>query len=175
MDPEAIDLDATPDLHRLPGHQIRRLQQIAASIFAIKFAEAGIDLTPMQYAALAVVRAHPGIDQVTLAGAIAADAATVGGVVDRLLQRGLLSRQISERDRRARCLLLTEEGRAVLEMAGPVVNDVQDAILSGLGPGERDMFLSLLRKAIEATNELSRAPLRPTSGRPRAALADPGT
>ena len=56
----------------------------------------------MQYAALAAINANPGIDQVTLAGLIAYDRTTVTGVVDRLVQKGLVVRHATIRDRRAR-------------------------------------------------------------------------
>ena len=39
-------------LQDLPGHLIRRLQQIAVSAFATELERAGSDLTPVQYAAL---------------------------------------------------------------------------------------------------------------------------
>ena len=55
-------------------------------------AEAGFDLTPVQFAALAVIAEHPRIDQATLAGLIAYDRVTIGGVVDRLSQKGYILR-----------------------------------------------------------------------------------
>ena len=76
-----------------PGHLARRFQQIAVAVFHAEVEEAGYDLTPVQYAALATIGAHPGIDQVTLAGLIAYDRTTITGVVDRLVQKGLLVRQ----------------------------------------------------------------------------------
>ncbi len=52
---------------------------------------AGIDLTPVQFAALTTVDDNPGVDQATLAGHIAY--VTIGRVVDRLVQKGLLRRE----------------------------------------------------------------------------------
>lgn len=45
------------------------------------------------------------------AAAISFDRATIGGVVDRLEQKGLLEREVSPDDRRARLLRLTGAGR----------------------------------------------------------------
>ena len=42
------------DLHAMPGHLIRRAQQIAVAIFMEECAE--FDLTPVQYAALVAIR-----------------------------------------------------------------------------------------------------------------------
>lgn len=148
------------DLQETPGHLIRRLHQISVAIFAARTAEAGFDLTPVQFAALVTIDQHPQIDQVTLAGLIAYDKATIGGVVDRLGQKGLIVRKVSRQDRRARELELTEAGRALVAEVTPVVAEVQDQTLDGLSAEERDAFLSLLRKATDAGNDLSRAPLR---------------
>jgi MarR family transcriptional regulator, temperature-dependent positive regulator of motility len=143
-----------------PGHLARRFQQIAAAIFHAEVEEAGYDLTPVQYAALTTVGMHPGIDQATLAGLIAYDRTTITGVVDRLVQKGLLVRHASSRDRRAHELQITDEGRRILVGIEPAVEAAQRIMLRGLSPKEAETFMRLLRKAIAAGNELSRAPLR---------------
>ena len=101
-------------INEMPGHLARRFQQIAVAVFLAEVEGAGYDLTPVQYAALAAVGANPGIDQVTLAGLIAFDRTTITGVVDRLVQKGLITRQESSRDRRARELTMTVAGRRTL-------------------------------------------------------------
>ncbi len=151
------------DINDRPGHLARRFQQIAVAIFHAEVEEAGYDLTPVQYAALATIRAHPGIDQATLAGLIAYDRTTITGVVDRLMQKGLAVRQASSTDRRARALQVTDEGRRILRGIEPAVATAQQIMLRGLTTGEAEEFLRLLRKAIAAGNELSRAPLREAS------------
>lgn len=146
-------------LYDMPGHLIRRLNQISTALFAGRMTEAGVDLTSVQFAALSTVRAHPGIDQATLAGLIAYDRVTIGGVVDRLVAKGLVSREIHPRDRRARVLKLTAAGEETLEQALPAVHAVQADILEGLPAGDREVFVALLRKAADAGNDSSRAPL----------------
>src|ERR1700687_5630649 len=146
-----------------PGHLARRFQQIAVAVFHAEVEEAGHDLTPVQYAALTTIRTHPGIDQATLAGLIAYDRTTITGVVDRLAQKGLLVRQANSRDRRARALQITGEGRRILRGIEPAVEAAQRIMLRGLTAREADEFLRLWRKAIAAGNELSRAPLRRAS------------
>jgi DNA-binding MarR family transcriptional regulator len=144
----------------MPGHLARRFQQIAVAVFLAEVSEAGFDLTPVQYAALATVRSNPSIDQITLAGSIAYDRTTITGVVDRLVQKGLLLRRASSRDRRARELEITEEGRRTLRAITPAVEAAQRMLVRGLTEKETAELMRLLRKAIAAGNELSRAPLR---------------
>ena len=148
------------DVHDMPGHLARRFQQIAVAVFLAAVEEAGYDLTPVQYAALAAVSANHGIDQVTLAGLIAYDRTTITGVIDRLVQKGLAERRASSRDRRARELEITDEGRRTLRKITPAVESAQRVMLRGLSAKESEELMRLLRKAIAAGNELSRAPLR---------------
>jgi len=148
------------DNNEMPGHLARRFQQIAVAVFLAEVGQAGFDLTPVQYAALAAIGANPGIDQVTLAGVIAYDRTTITGVVDRLVQKELVVRQASSRDRRARELQMTDAGRKALRAITPAVEAAQRIMLRGLTDKEAQELMRLLRKAIAAGNELSRAPLR---------------
>src|SRR5580704_4725057 len=138
------------DAHDMPGHLARRFQQIAVAVFLTEVEEAGYDLTPVQYVALAAVSANPGLDQVTLAGLIAFDRTTITGVVDRLVQKGLLVRRASSRDRRARELQITGEGRRTLRAITPAIEAAQRIMLRGLTEKEAAELMRLLRKAIAA-------------------------
>ncbi|HEX6361809.1 MAG TPA: MarR family transcriptional regulator [Albitalea sp.] len=144
------------DLETLPGHYIRRLQQIAVAVFLQETEAHG--LTPVQYASLNQVAKAPGIDQRTLARAIGQDTSTIAGVVDRLEARGLMQRQASPADRRVRLLAVTPQGRALLEAVSPHILKAQERMLDPLGAAERKEFMRMLRAIVTANNELSRAP-----------------
>jgi DNA-binding MarR family transcriptional regulator len=120
------------DTHDMPGHLARRFQQIAVAVFLAEVEGAGYDLTPVQYVALAAIDANPGIDQVTLAGLIAYDRTTITGVIDRLVQKGLVARQESSRDRRARELKITDAGRRTYRAITPAVEAAQQIMMRGL-------------------------------------------
>lgn len=148
------------DIYTMPGHLIRRLNQISVALFTQQMAKVGLTLTPVQFAALIGIRAHPDVDQATLAGLVAYDRATLGKVIDRLENRELLRRVTSASDRRAKTLRLTAKGEAMLEMADPHVRALQPGILDGLDEAEQDVFLKLLTKITLAGNQKSRAPLK---------------
>jgi DNA-binding MarR family transcriptional regulator len=152
-------LKVMSDIHTMPGHLIRRLQQISSSVFAQHMKRFGLDLTSPQFAALSIIEDHPRIDQATLAGAIAFDRATIGGVVDRLVSKGFVERITNPADRRARVLTLTREGQEMLIRLRPVVDESQENILPSLTSQERAEFIRLAAKVAEAGNQLSRAPL----------------
>ena len=149
------------ELHAMAGHLVRRLNQISVAVFSEHMARLGIDLTPVQFAALTTINETPGMDQASLAGAIAYDKATLGGVVDRLAGKGLIEHEKSQTDRRARVLMITPDGKALLARTQPVVRALQDDILSGLDAAEKSQFLTLLAKTTAAGNTRSRAPLKP--------------
>lgn len=134
----------------MAGHLIRRMHQQATLAFIQRTQAAGFDLTPVQFAALDAIAAHPGTDQARVAGAIAYDRATIGGVIDRLEQKGWVRRVVSERDRRARELSLTADGQAILSALLPIVRAAQDDILAPLSEADRTRFLKLARKLSQA-------------------------
>lgn len=136
------------DLTDMPGHLIRRLNQRSTAVFQDRVKSKGYDLTSVQYAALDLLRRNPGIDQASLAGAIAYDRATIGEVVKRLEQKGFVARQVNEEDRRARTLHLTEAGKKLLAILSPVVRGLQGDILGRLDETERAQFIALARKAV---------------------------
>jgi MarR family transcriptional regulator, temperature-dependent positive regulator of motility len=136
------------DRIEMAGHLIRRLQQQSAQVFQAQTQAAGFDLTSVQFAALDAIAEQPGIDQATLAATIGFDRATIGGVIERLENKGLLQRMVSEQDRRARLLTLTREGSKLLAACRPVVETLQADILAPLTAKERAAFLALAQKAL---------------------------
>lgn len=137
------------DSSAMPGHLIRRLHQVSTHVFLQRVREAGFDLTPIQFAALDMLRHNPGTDQAGLAQAISKDRATVGSVADRLEQKGLVRRVVNASDKRARELTLTEKGEAVVTAVLPLVKQLQQEILPGLSKEEYRQFVALAAKAAQ--------------------------
>lgn len=136
------------DRIEMAGHLIRRLNQQSTQVFQARMQALGVDLTSVQFAALDAVQGQPGIDQAGLAATIGYDRATIGGVVDRLEQKGLVQRVVSATDRRARALTLTAAGEALLTAIRPEVIALQADILSLLTPAEQSAFRALAQRAL---------------------------
>lgn len=85
------------------------------------FSETGartLGLTPQQHQALLAVRAHPGPGAISvgeLAHTLIIKNHSALGLVDRLVERGLMSRAPSPNDRRRVLLTLTDVGHRKLE------------------------------------------------------------
>jgi len=142
------------ELYRRPGFLLRHGHQIAVAVFTEECA--AYDITPGQYGALAIIRAHPGIDQRGLARKIGLDASTTGGIVNRLAERGLIDRRVGSSDRRARILALSEAGSELLGAVGPAVKAAQRRLLAPLSAAEREQFVGLLGRLIEAHRKPAR-------------------
>ena len=135
----------------MAGHLIRRLHQQSTQVFAHRTQAAGYDLTPVQFAAMDAIHAHPATDQARLAELIAYDRATIGGVIDRLEQKAWIRRVVSARDRRARELCLSPEGERIHAALTPVVRALQDEILQSLDDTDRATFLRLAQQAVRTS------------------------
>ncbi len=132
--------------HDMPGHLIRRAHQASTALFHEHMTREGVDITPFQFAALSAIKLNPGVDQATIAAWVACDRATMGGVVDRLVEKKFVLRTVSPKDRRARVLTLTDSGAEVLNHIEQVAAKVQDEITHGLNEDERKTLVALLQK-----------------------------
>lgn len=119
------------------------------------------DLTPLQYGVLAYVWGEPGVDQIGLAARVGIDRTNASLLVDQLEAKGLLARRVSETDRRVRQLRLTEHGDALHKRIAPLVRRRQDQVLAPLTSQERDAFMQMLVRVIDANEKLA----RPGTGR----------
>jgi MarR family transcriptional regulator, lower aerobic nicotinate degradation pathway regulator len=147
----------------MPGHLIRRLQQISFALFVDQAKE--FEITPVQYAAMVAINNHPGIDQTALCNIVALDRSTVGDVVGRLENKRLIKRLNGLVDRRTKSLYITPAGRKLIKDIEPAVQSTQRLILAPLKASERGIFLRMLKELVHLNNEHSRAPLRLTEPR----------
>lgn len=145
-------------LHTLPGHLARRVHQLAVALYAQEVAD--LALTPVQYSSLQTICAQPGIDQKTLANTVGFDTSTIAGVIDRLEARGLVSRNVSPTDRRARLITPTPQGLVMLKSVVPRMRKSQERLLEPLTPAERSEFVRLMKVLIAANAELSNIPTK---------------
>ena len=137
------------DRIEMAGHLIRRLHQQSTQVFQAQTQAAGFDLTSVQFAALDAIAQQPGIDQASLAATISFDRATIGGVIDRLEQKGLRAARGQRAGSPGAPAAPHARGRATAGLpVRPVVQALQADILAPLSPAERAAFLALAHKAL---------------------------
>lgn len=85
-------------------------------------------------------------DQKTIAKFCEIEPATVGSILLRMEQAGLVRRRQREGNRRSLFVSLTEEGKKAAEKMLPVFVQVDETALSALTREEREQFLDSLKK-----------------------------
>ena len=142
-----VAVDSLAAFLSMPGYLIRRSKQTSTLIFTETCKDFGI--TPIQFAAMAILRFRPGIDQTELGEIAALDPSTAGDVIQRLERRKLLQRQ--EQGQRRICDL-TADGMALLEKVSPRVAAAQGLILEALTSREQTQLLRLMSKMNGVSN-----------------------
>lgn len=134
-------------IYTRPGFLARQFHRITAAIFLDQTASFG--LTGLQFGVLGVVATYPGIDQIGVCNTLGVDRSTLAGVVDRLEEKGLVSRRTRAADRRSNALRLTRAGARILAEIGDSAATAEARALEVLGDEEREQFLRMLARIVE--------------------------
>jgi DNA-binding MarR family transcriptional regulator len=126
------------------GFLLRRATQRHVAIFAEHMGEE--EVTPTRWAVLAKLYEAGPSSQNRLGRLTAMDAATIKGVVDRLIERNLIETQPDLTDARRRVIALSEAGRRLVERSIEQARAITRETLDPLDPPERAALLGLLRK-----------------------------
>ncbi|MBQ1091929.1 MarR family winged helix-turn-helix transcriptional regulator [Streptomyces sp. B93] len=102
------------------------------------------------YHLLSVVVHEEVPTQAVLAGRLVIDRSVLTYVIDDLEAAGLIERRRDPRDRRARRIVATEQGRRALLDAERQVGHAQDQVLRGLPAQQRAAFCATVEQAAEA-------------------------
>jgi len=126
------------------GFLIRRAHQRASAIF--EQVMEGMDVTPVQYAALAKLHDLGPTSQNQLGRLVGIDPATMFGVAGRLAKRGLVSPSVDPNDARLVLLALTQTGRDIVEQMKARGPEVSARTLEPLSAEEAETLLALLAR-----------------------------
>jgi len=133
-----------------PSHLMHRVLQLALDIYS---EEAGPDgLTQRQFAVLEAVSQKSGLTQTDLVRATGIDRSTLADLVSRMTTKGLLAREQSSIDARAKTVSLSGPGQAALDAARPKVETADKRIMALLPKGQRESFLAQLAELAAAAD-----------------------
>src|SRR5262249_34333038 len=130
-------LEDSAELDNMPGYLFRVLENKANNMFQAAVADK--NLTTRQFGVLNTLARHGDMTQTELAERTSSDKSTLGEMVVRLRQRGLLSRKRGS-DKRSKEIALTDDGRKLVRDVVPAVLAVQERILNGLPEEYRMLF-----------------------------------
>ncbi len=109
------------------------------------------DITPPQFGILMMCSEGHADTVSGLAGMMPIDPAAVSRNVHRLVQRDLLERTPSPRDRRSATLSVTATGKVLLEELAGQVEANNQMLLQGIDAGERDRFVTTIKTMLANT------------------------
>lgn len=153
---------------------LRRIAQSIDTYSRFLWLEHG--LTAPQLGALRELKRHKDVTPGRLADLLHVTPQTMAGIVSRLLQRGLVTRQQDERDRRSYMIHITDEGLRLADAAPSLLRDQFRTALAGLQDWERTQMLATLQRIaammsaenVEEVPFLYHDPPVPDSGGPAA-------
>jgi len=127
-----------------------------ARLFRRRFDERarGRGVTRPQWQTLNLLKHNPGINQGKLAEKLEVEPITLGRMIDRLQEAGLVERRDDPSDRRAWCIHLTGKGDDLLLKLRPLAKETIASALEGLDAQDQARFMELLGRI--RSNLLSR-------------------
>lgn len=129
--------------------QVGYLLRLASQRHAVIFQELAIlDLTPAQFSVLVRLSEVTTCSQNQLGRLIAMDVATIKGVADRLVKRGLVKRAADPDDKRRSVLSLSQSGLEIVDKLHQMGRDVTRETLAPLTASQQKTFLRLLGKLV---------------------------
>ena len=126
-----------------------RVSQTIAGAYARRF---GLGVT--EWRVIAVLGRYPGLSANGVAARTAMDKVAVSRTVARLLERGLLQRDMHDDDRRRSVLELSRDGYRIYDEVVPVALEYERRLLAPLDADERTQLDKLLRKLAEGIGEM---------------------
>ena len=107
-------------------------------------------MTPAQTHVLRYLRQNGGqMPQRELLDRLKVKPSTVNGIVDRLVEKGMLTRSPGEKDGRCRILRLTEAGQQFYDDFESITRQIEDLIHRGMDPQETETLRRLLLRAAD--------------------------
>ena len=148
-DPDAAEHEIL-ELERFLPYRLsvvsNHISQTIADAYAERF---GISIT--EWRVLAVLGRYPELSANGVAERTAMDKVAVSRAVARLLQTGLIEREIHGEDRRRSVLRLSQAGYQVYDQVVPMTLDYERALLSGFSEEERAVLDRLLTRLDQAS------------------------
>ena len=101
-------------------------------------------IRPRHVAALIELRDRGELTQQSLCGQLHLDPTNLVAILNELEQRGYATRRRDPEDRRRHLVEVSKKGIAVLEKVSEVMDGVEDELLHGFEPAEREQLEGLL-------------------------------
>ncbi|WP_416071919.1 MarR family winged helix-turn-helix transcriptional regulator [Streptomyces sp. ID05-04B] len=107
-------------------------------------------ITALQYTALTVLQRHDGLSAAQLARTSFVTAQSIADLVRSLEGRGLIRRERNPRNRRELLILLTDDGRELLDRHAGPIRELEERMVRELTAPQTEQFRAALSTAWHA-------------------------
>jgi DNA-binding MarR family transcriptional regulator len=147
-------------LRQVLGYQLAQAAIITFGVFN-PVVRVALDLRPVEYTILMLIRENPGISPAKLATWLAVTRPNVSLFVDKLEGRGLARRERNANDGRSQHLHVTDKGAALAANATRQLIEGERGACAALTVVEQLMLTELLQK-LNRSRRAAIQPLRPS-------------
>lgn len=133
------------EYEEIPIFWANRLGFSARKELAQRMSEAGIDVTPKEWAVLLILWKQPDLTPGAIADATFRDRTTVSRLVDGMVRKGLVERHTDPEDRRRSILRPTPRGHALKAELVPIASELVVQAQQGLDPADIQTAVRVLR------------------------------
>lgn len=110
------------------------------------------ELSPGQPKVLRYIAAHEHCMLKDIAVACDVECATVSKIMNALEEKGMLTRQTAQHNKRALCLSITPKGNHALQQWNKHCEEVEQRSLQGFSEAEKKQFADFLKRMYENLN-----------------------
>jgi MarR family transcriptional regulator, organic hydroperoxide resistance regulator len=136
------------------GYWINKVERTMKNIHDKRFQEYGI--TVSQASLLHQLWHEDGLTQTQIQEKLSMRGASVSGLVDALLKKGLIIRKQDEDDARYKRLYLTEQGREIEGKTIGLMMELDEEIMDGFDQEENAMLICWMKKLYSNLDKLDK-------------------
>ncbi|HBU12828.1 MAG TPA: MarR family transcriptional regulator [Clostridiales bacterium] len=103
------------------------------------------DITTTQWGVLKLLSQENHLSQAEIADRANGDRATLGAVIDKLIAKGLVKKELSPKDRRSYIVTILPSATIIVDEVSQLAENVNHLALQGLSQEQMDTFTECLR------------------------------
>ncbi len=133
-------------LEQALGFHVNRVSYLMTEEVEKRFAVAGLAIVAQDFAILIRLYSGGSMSQAKIVELMMRDKTTVTRRLDGLVKKGLIERKANEQDRRRFDIMLTAQGKQLLDQAFPIASGMQKELVANISPEDRDATVRVLRQ-----------------------------
>lgn len=140
------DFISFDDYDKVPGFVISQAAYVIRKTLTRRIKDAGINVTPHEFAILNRLNKHPTLNQKEIAQLTYKDRPAVTRMLERMITKGYVIKHLSNQDRRSYKVALTPAGQRVRDKIVPIATGVMMEALDGMESDQLDTSIKVLQQ-----------------------------